>query len=156
MNRRYTKIASAAYDRHADRGQRFNLFDVIADIEEELTGETVTAELIREFATQLAHAVDGRRAQRSESQQLDLLTGDTSGLDTIWRLGEGVRVRARYANRTDVVAWIGMKADNAKRVTLAYEKDRDTIAQLLPFMTDDAVLLGQATDAWMLANPPLS
>lgn len=147
MNReRYNKIAATAYDRYADRQARFDMAGVIADVAAELSSESVNGELIQEFASQLVHSVDKKKTARAEDGQIDLLTGEPAALDAVWRLGSGQRVRARYANRIDMVTWLGMRRENAERVVAAFKRDETAVAQLLPFMADDSVLVERAIE----------
>lgn len=149
---RYQKIADAAYDRVADGEERFDLAEVTAEIRTELGTETVRDEILDEFAQQLAERADEKRAKRVDSDQYDLLTGEVEALDAMWRLGAGKRVRARHANREELLQWLGIRAANAARVNAAFERDRTAVAELLLFMEDDTTV-EQAIEARKKAQP---
>lgn len=144
---RYRKRAAAIFDARADTAARFDFEDVVSDIKADLKGEVVNDELISEFARSLAHSIDDSRASRADSQQLDLLTGEPAAMDAVWRLGGGVRVRARHATRTDVLLWFGIRSANTDRVIAAFERDRTAVAELLVYMSDDEVTVEQAAQA---------
>lgn len=147
MNRdRFNKIADTVYDRFADGRDRFDIAEVCAEIRQELESESVNGDLLDEFADLLTKSVDKRRTKRAESQQFDLLTGEVEALDAVWKVGSGKRVAARRANRTDVLAWLGIRAKNAAKVLAAYEKDRVTAAELLVYMPDDLITVEAAIE----------
>lgn len=148
---RYRKRAAAIYDSRADGADRFEFEDVVADIKASLMEEVVNDELISEFARSLARSIDDARAARADSQQLDLLTGETAAMDAVWRLGSGVRVRARHAKRADIIVWIGIRGANTDRVNAAYERDRAAVAELLVYMPDETVSVEQAAAARLSA-----
>lgn len=144
---RYQKIADAAYERIADEEERFDLTEVIAAIREELEAETVRGEILDEFAQQLAEKADEKRSRRVDSEQYDLLTGEVEALDAMWRLGAGKRVRARHANREELLLWLGIRAANAERVASAFDRDRKAVAELIAYMDDPATTVEQAIAA---------
>jgi len=150
---RYQKIAAEAYARIADTGEQFDLDEVISEIVAELSNETTNAELLLEFAETLAARADDKAAARIDNQQLDLLTGETVAMDAVWRLGAGRRVKARHAVRDDVLAWLQLRAANAQRVADAFDADRKLAAELLLYMTDDAITVEQAVEARKQAQP---
>ena len=148
MNRsRFNKLAEAVYDRVADEADQFDIAEVVDEIARELSTEQATTELIREFAQSLAERADDRRAKRADSGQMDLLTGEVEALDAVWRIGGGRRVRARDATREHVLAWLAIRGDNAARVVSAYDRDRQQVAELLVYMTDDRMTVAQAVEA---------
>lgn len=149
---RYTKIAEAAYDRIADSGDEFDINDVIDEIVRELSAEKVNAELMHEFAQSLASKVDDKKATRQGNGQLDLLTGEEAALEAVWRIGAGRRKRARYATRPEVLAWLEIRASNARRVTDAYEADRSVAAELLLYMPDEKTTVEKAVEARIKAQ----
>lgn len=149
---RYAKIAEAAYDRIADTGDEFDINDVIDEIVRELSAEKVNAELMHEFAQSLAAKVDDKKATRHGNGQLDLLTGEEAALEAVWRIGNGRRKRARYATRPEVLAWLEIRAANARRVTDAYEADRSVAAELLLYMPDEKTTVEKAVEARIKAQ----
>jgi hypothetical protein len=148
---RYRKRAAALFDARADGAIRFDFEDVVADIKADLQEEVVNDELISEFARSLAHSIDDARASRADSQQLNLLTGETAAMDAVWRLGDGVRVRARHATRSDVLLWFGIRSANTDRVIAAFERDRTAVAELLVYMPDESVTVEMAAAARIAA-----
>lgn len=157
MNRdRFNKIADTVYDRFADGRDRFDIAEVCSEIRQELESESVNGDLLDEFADLLTKSVDKRRTKRAGSQQFDLLTGEVEALDSVWKLGSGKRVTARRANRTDVLAWLGIRRQNADKVRIAYENDRVTAAQLLLYMADDLITVEAAIEERKRANPDKS
>jgi hypothetical protein len=152
-NSRYKKIAEEAYARIADGGEQFELVDVISEILGELRRETTNAELLAEFAESLAAGADQRAAARIDNQQLDLLTGEAVAMEAVWRLGAGRRVKVKHAVREDVLAWLQIRAANARRVADAYEADRKLAAELLLYMTDVKTTVEQAIEARKKAQP---
>jgi hypothetical protein len=150
---RYQKIAAEAYARVADEGEQFDIETVIDEIVAELSNETTNAELLREFAENLASRADDKAAARVDNQQLDLLTGETVAMDAVWRLGDGRRVKARHAVRDDVLAWLQIRAANAQRVADAFDADRKLAAELLLYMTNDDITVEQAVEARKKAQP---
>jgi hypothetical protein len=89
---------------------------------------------------------DKRHTKRADSRQMDLLTGEVAALDSVWKIGDGQRVTARRANRTDVLMWLGIRGKNAAKVAEAYAKDRHTAAELLVYMPDDLVTVEEAVE----------
>lgn len=71
-----------------------------------------------------------------------LLDGDAAALERIWKVSSTQRVRARYANRTDVVAWVSQR-----RTASALLRDKRTAAELLVYMPDDLVTVEQAIES---------
>jgi hypothetical protein len=145
-NERFTKIADAIYEHFADGTARFDINDVRDQIRAELAAESVNGELLDEFAGQLARTADKRHTKRTDSQQMDLLTGEPVALDAVWKVGPGQRVAARHANRMDVLTWVEIRGKNAAKVADAYDKDRHTAAELLVYMPDDQVTVEQAVE----------
>jgi len=144
---RFNKLANVIYERVADATPRFDISDVREEIRAELASESVNNELLDEFAAQLTRAADKRHAG-SDSQQLDLLTGEPAALDAIWKIGDGKRVTARRANRNELLAWLDIRGRNAAAVVAAYEKDRVTAAELLVHMSDDKVTVEEAVSRY--------
>lgn len=144
---RYQKIADAAYDRIAESEQRFDLAEVTAEVRAELESESVRGDILDEFAQQLAEKADEKRAKRVDSEQYDLLTGEVEALDAMWRLGAGKRVRARHANREELLLWLGIRAANAERVAQAFDRDRKAVAELIAYMEDPETTVEQAITA---------
>lgn len=151
---RYRKLADAAYDRVAEGADHFDIADVIDEIVAELSTEEASAELVREFAHTLAEKADDKRAKRADSGQIDLFTGEAEALDAVWRIGGGRRVKARNANRDDVLAWLGIRRENADRVAAAFDRDRQTVAELIAYMPDDTTTVEEAVQARKDAQPP--
>lgn len=145
-NERFAKLADTIYERFADT-DRFDINEVREEIRTELASESVTSELLDELAAQLARVADKRHTKRPDSQQMDLLTGEVTALDAVWKIGGGLRVAARRANRTDVLNWLGIRSQNAAKVAEAYEKDQRTAVELLQYMPDDLVTVEQAITA---------
>ena len=155
MNRsRYRKLAEAAYERVAANEDHFDVTDVIDEIVRELSSEDASSELIHEFAASLAEKADEKAAKRADSGQMDLLTGEVEALDAVWRIGGGRRVKARNANRDDVLAWLGIRRENADRVAAAFDRDRQTVAELIAFMPDDKTTVEAAVQARKDAQQP--
>jgi len=150
---RFNKLAAAAYDRIADSGDEFTIDDVIAEIVRELSAEKVDVELLNEFAAGLAAKVDDAKATRHDHGQLDLLTGEEVALDAVWRIGGGKRKRARNATRPDVLDWLAIRSDNARRVREAYEADSKVAAELLLYMPDETTTVEAAVEARKKAQP---
>jgi hypothetical protein len=150
---RFSKLATAAYDRIADSGEEFTIDDVIAEIVAELAAEKVDVELLNEFAAGLAAKVDDAKATRHDHGQLDLLSGDETALDAVWRIGGGKRKRARNATRPDVLDWLAIRSDNARRVREAYESDSKVAAELLVYMPDEDTTVESAVEARKKAQP---
>lgn len=154
MNKsRFSKLAAAAYDRIADDGDEFTLDDVIDEIVRELSAEKVDVELLKEFAAGLAARVDDVKATRHDHGQLDLLTGEETALDSVWRIGGGKRKRARHATRPDVLDWLAIRSDNARRVRDAYAADSKVAAELLLYMPDETTTVAAAVEARKKAQP---
>lgn len=154
MNKsRFGKLATAAYDRIADSGEEFTIDDVIAEIVAELAAEKVDVELLNEFAAGLAAKVDDAKATRHDHGQLDLLSGDETALDAVWRIGGGKRKRARNATRPDVLDWLAIRSDNARRVREAYESDSKVAAELLVYMPDEETTVETAVESRKKAQP---
>lgn len=151
---RYRKLADAAYDRVAQGADHFDIADVIDEIVAELSTEEASAELVREFAHTLAEKADDKRAKRADSGQIDLFTGEAEALDAVWRIGGGRRVKARNANRDDVLAWLGIRRENADRVAAAFDRDRQTVAELIAYMPDETTTVEEAVQARKDAQPP--
>ena len=143
----YHKVAGAAYDRVADRGGHFELGDLVEEVLGDLVDIVDVSELLRTVALTLVQTVDDRRTASADAAQLDLLTGEAKALDVVWRLGDGWRIRARYATRADALKWIDLRAQNARRVAEAYSRDRDRIAVLLPFL-NGSTTVAVAVDAY--------
>lgn len=141
---RFKKIALARYNARADHAAHFTLEEVIADAEAEFRTLEPDEDYYHELAATLVHAIDGKRATRVDDNQLDLLTGEPAALDRVWRLGDGRRVRARFANRQDAIARLGVISQNEDRVVAASARERGQIIALLPFMSDDKVLIPDA------------
>lgn len=150
---RFNKMAAAIYDRLAESG-RFAIGDVQAEIRGELASETTNAELLDEVAVLLAQRIDNKRVERSEAQQLDLLTGEPAALDAVLRLGHGQRVTARVAKRADLVRWLGLRGENFDRVKAAYDFDRQVVAELLIYMPDDETTVELAVERRKAARRP--
>jgi hypothetical protein len=150
---RFSKLATAAYDRIADNGDEFTIDDVIAEIVSELAAEKVDVELLHEFAAGLAAKVDDTKATRPDHGQLDLLSGEEAALDTVWRIGGGKRKRARHATRPDVIDWLAIRSDNARRVREAYEADSKVAAELLVYMPDEQTTVETAVETRKKAQP---
>lgn len=144
---RYRKLADAAYDRVAESKDHFDIAEVVEEIARELSSEDASSELIREFAHNLAEKADDRRAKRADSGQIDLFTGEPEALDAVWRIGGGRRVKAKDAIREDVLAWLGIRRENADRVAAAFDRDRQVVAELLVFMPDLDTTVEQAVQA---------
>lgn len=151
---RFKKIALARYNEHADSAAHFTLDEVIADAEAEFRTLQSDEDYYHDLAVTLVQAIDGKRASRAEGDQLDLLTGEPAALDQIWRLGDGRRVRARFANRVDAIARIGVINQNESRVVAAASRERRQIAELLVYMLDDDVLIPDAVTAWLDDQEP--
>jgi len=150
---RYNKIADAAYDRVAEQTEKFELDDVIDEIVRELSSEQASRELIREFAQTLAAKTDDKHAARAENSQMDLLAGTDAALDTVWRLGDGTRVKARKARRDDVLKRFELRRDNYERVRQAFEDDRKVTAELLVYMPNEETTVEVAVEARKKAQP---
>lgn len=95
----------------------------------------------------LAGKADDRAAARIENQQMDLLTGEAVAMDAVWRLGGGLRVKARHAVAADVLAWLDIRGANAQRVADAFAADRALVAELLVYMPTADVTVEQAVEA---------
>ncbi len=144
---RFNKLADEIYQRVVDQADRFDINDVRDEIRAELAVESMNTELLDEFAAQLAQVAEKRRGKRDTSHQLDLLTGEPAALDAVWKLGDGKRVLARRANRTELLAWINIRGKNAAATAAAYEKDRRAAAELLLHMPNDSVTVEEAVEA---------
>lgn len=144
---RYHKIALARYEALADGTEHFTLDQVIADAETEFRSLPPSEDMYHTLAATLVRSIDDKKAARLDDGQLDLLTGEPAALDSVWRLGGGRRVRARFANRTDALLWLGIRSANTDRVVAAFERDQRAVAELIAFMPDDSVSIGAAAEA---------
>jgi hypothetical protein len=149
---RYRKIAVECYERVLRETGRFDIEDVRDAILAEVLAQGVSEDIVDDFVDGLVKDEDKRRAQAAELDQLDLFSGEPAALDAVWRLGDGQRVMARHATRSDVFARLRLKRQHIEDAQAAYERDEARMARLLPYMTDDSITVEIALDAWKRDN----
>lgn len=147
------KIVREAYDRCMEAGGgHFDLDEVIRAVVAELHAHELDTNLIEEIAENAVAAEDKRRQAQSTSSQLNLLSEDDDCLDGTWRLGDRQRVRVGSANRDDYLRHLSLVDENATKVLQAAQKEHAQAAELLPYMTDAAVTITDAREAWRHDN----
>ena len=151
---RYRKIAAECYERIINETDgRWDIEDVRDAILTELLAQGISDDIIDEFVDSLVKDEDKRRSSSADSNQLDLFSGESEALDAVWPLGGGSRVAARHATRSDVYIRLELKKQNLKDVQAAYKREKDQMARLLPYMTDDTITVEEALEAWKHDNP---
>jgi hypothetical protein len=148
---RYKRMAAECYELVMLTG-RFDVEDVKDQLRERILEEGVHDGIVDDFVDGLVVAEDKRRTATADSHQLDLFSGEPAALDAVWALGHGERVLARNATRPDVYARLGLKAENAARVSAAFAREQERMSRLLPFMTDDTITVPEALAMWHRNN----
>jgi hypothetical protein len=151
---RFKKLARECYESALDQqGGRCDLEDVRDLILAQIVAQGVSDDIVDDFVDGLLKEEDARQAQSADYGQYDLFSGELAALDVVWRLGHGVRVRARHATRADIYARLGIKAENLKNVTEAFLREQQRATKLMPYMTDDTITVEMALEAWKRDNP---
>lgn len=143
-----SKIVREAYDRRADSGEEFTLADVIADILDDPTLDSVTGELVEAAVAGRVKQVDKQRTDRDQSQEV--LFGDS---DQVVPLGEGRRRRKGSLRLPDVLAHLALVDENKRNVIRAAELEEAEATRLLPYMRAHNVTWERAVVMYLEEHP---
>ena len=142
------KIVREAYDRRAESGDEFTIEEVVEDVLEDPTLDSVSVGLIEEAVAGKVRSVDRSRTNRDDAQ--GVLFGDC---EQIIPLGEGRRRRKGSLTAADVLAHLALVEENLRAVQAAADLERREAEALLPYMLERNLVWEQAVEAYLDDHP---
>ena len=144
-SRRFLRsLAEDSYNKSAEQDHSWSLGSVIDAVVQRAMTLSVDRQILELTVEGIVKGLDEERRERLGSGQVDLFTLEEESLDGVLALGDGLRVKLRYAELSDFDNWYALQLRNYNAVTQAHSNKTNFYSRVRPELAANGGTVGEA------------